>query len=392
MSPQTRKSSLTQRSLALAATAALALSAPLAVAAPAAADANSPSTNGQTNISSILSYDDVVKELKKLEKTSRFGVDAFTLEEAGTKVNKSEQGRDLYVATVGDGPEDVWLQGRIHGNEPYGSDSLLTLLKDLGTNGSPEYQLLREKFTFHIIPMYNPDGSEANIRHTILRDPVTGEPELGANNKEQRVDLNRDWTETGFVANESLAYYEYWTMVDPDFGVDVHHQGLKKQWGTDNDVTLSLGISLAPGGPTLPGIKNGEYDVLTRQMQVHVYDQLSKYGNINIDRYQVGNGQEIDIKGGVVSAMMLGLNYQGMNPEGHSNPVVFFETSGNTSEGSLGQKSRGALVRQNVLALKELLLGMADGSVQKVDADRWEEIPHQPVTGYQTDYAGIIQK
>lgn len=379
-----------RRRLAAVVTAAsLMLAAPAGVA-PAMASANFPSPNGQTNISSILTYADVQKELQKLERTSRFNVDVFTLAEAGTSVNTSEQGRDLYVATVGTGPEDVWLQGRIHGNEPYGTESLLTLLKDLGSNGSPDYNLLREKYTFHIIPMYNPDGSEANIRQTILWDDLTGSPELGANGREQRIDLNRDWTEAGFAANESLAFYEYWTMVKPDFGVDIHHQGLKQQWDTGDDVTLSLGISLAPGGPTLPGLADGTYDVLTRQMMVHVFDELSKYGSINIDRYQVGDGLEIDIKGGVVSAMMLGLDYQGLNPEGHSNPVVFLETSGNTSDGSLGQKARGKSVRQNVLALEELLIGMATGEVQQEDPERWDEIPHQPTTGYQTDYAGII--
>ncbi|MNW24694.1 Zinc carboxypeptidase [compost metagenome] len=389
--PDPRKSSLSKRSIALGA-AVFAVVAPLGLAAPANADANFPSPNGETNISSILSYQDTVKELQKIESNSRFDVDAFTLQEAGTQVSESEQGRDLYVATAGHGPEDVWLQGRIHGNEPYGTDSLLTLLKELGANGSADYDLLREKYTFHFIPMYNPDGSEENVRQTILWDQETNAPQLDAKGNQQRVDLNRDWTLEGFVANESLAYYEYWTMVDPAFGVDVHHQGLKKEWGTGDDVTLSLGISLAPGGPTLPGIENGAYDVLTRQMQVHVYDELSKYGAFNIDRYQVGDGMEIDIKGGVVSAMMLGLNYRGLNADGHRNPVVFFETSGNSSDGSLGQKSRGKLIRQNVLALKELLLGMASGEVQQEDPERWEEIPHQPVTGYQTDYAGLVQK
>jgi hypothetical protein len=385
----TERSHRRSRLAAVVTAASLMLAAPVGVA-PAMADANFPSPEGQTNISSILTYADVEKELKKLEKTSRFNVDVFTLAEAGTSVSTSEQGRDLYVATVGTGPEDVWLQGRIHGNEPYGTDSLLTLLKDLGTNGSADYDLLRDKYTFHIIPMYNPDGAEANIRHTLLWDDVTGSPELGENGREQRIDLNRDWTENGFAAKDSLAFYEYWTMVDPAFGVDIHHQGLKKEWETGDDVTLSLGISLAPGGPTLPGLEGGDYDVLTRQMLVHVYDELSKYGSINMDRYQVGNGMEIDIKGGVVSAMMLGLDYQGLNPEGHTNPVVFFETSGNTSDGSLGQKARGKSVRQNVLALKELLLGMATGEVQQEDPERWEDIPHQPVTGYQTDYAGNI--
>lgn len=366
------------RTIGVAAAAALALAAPLAAGAPAVADANFPSPNGNTNLASMLDYADLVAELEKLEQTSRFGLDAFTLAEAGTAVNTSESGRDLYVATVGSGPENVWLQGRIHGNEPYGTDSLLAVLKELGTNGSPDWQLLRDSYTFHVIPMYNPDGSELNIRHTVLQDGT-----------EKRIDLNRDWGVGKFEAAESEGYYEYWTMVDPAFAVDVHHQGLKTERGDGDEVTLSLGVSLAPGGPTLPGIQGGAYDVLTRQMQVHVFDELSKYGYINIDRYDVGRGIEIDIKGGVVSAMMLGLNHDGLNPEGHSNPAIFFETSGNTNDGSLGQKARGKSIKQNVLALQELLVGMATGEVQQEDPARWDEIPHAPVTAYQTD-SGVI--
>ncbi|MEF3404687.1 M14 family zinc carboxypeptidase [Agromyces sp. CCNWLW203] len=367
-----------RRSITLAAAAALALAAPLAAGSPALADANFPSPNGNTNTASIADYADLVAELDKLEATSRFGLDTFTLAEAGTAVNTSETGRDLYVATVGNGPEAVWLQGRIHGNEPYGTESLLAVLKELAANGSPEWQLLRETYTFHVIPMYNPDGSELNIRHTVLQDGT-----------EKRIDLNRDWGVGKFEAAESEAFYEYWTMVDPAFAIDIHHQGLKTERGDGDEVTLSLGVSLAPGGPTLPGIQGGAYDVLTRQMQVHVFDELSKYGYINIDRYDVGRGIEIDIKGGVVSAMMLGLDHDGLNPEGHSNPAIFFETSGNTSDSSLGQKARGKSIKQNVLALQELLVGMATGEVQQEDPARWDEIPHAPVVGYQTD-TGVI--
>ncbi|WP_028280154.1 M14 family zinc carboxypeptidase [Arthrobacter sp. H5] len=378
---------LVQRT-AMAAAAALAL--PLFVSGSASADANFPSPGGNTNTASILTYEDTIKELTKLEQNSKNAVDVFTLEEAGTQVNKSEQGRDLYVATVGDGPEDVWVQGRIHGNEPYGAESILSLLKDLGTNGSAEYQEIRDAFTIHFIPMYNPDGSELNIRQTVLWDDATDQPLLDASGREQRIDLNRDWVADKFQARESLAFYEYWTMVDPAYGIDIHHQGLKQEFGTGDDVTLSLGISLAPGGPTLPTLAGGAYDVLTRQMHGYVFQELSGYGFINMDRYQVGGDLEIDIKGGVVSAMMLGLNHQGLNPEGHSNPVVFFETSGNTSDGSLGQKARGKSIQQNILAMKTLLLGLANGEVQNVDPEVWEEIPHAPVSGYSTDYAGVI--
>lgn len=366
------------RTTAIAAAAAFAVAIPFTAGAPALADANFPSPDGNTNIASIVTYDDLIAELERIEKTSRFGVDVFTLAEAGTEVSESEQGRDLYVATVGEGDEHVWLQGRIHGNEPYGTESLLAVLKDLGTNGSADWELLRDTYTFHVIPMYNPDGSEMNIRQTILQD-----------GSGKRIDLNRDWGLDKFEAVESLAFYEYWTMVDPAFAIDIHHQGLKREYGTGDEVTLSLGISLAPGGPTLPGIEGGAYDVLTRQMHVHVYDELQRAGYVNMDRYQVGGSLEIDIKGGVVSAMMLGLDYDGLNPEGHSNPAIFFETSGNTSDGSLGQKARGKSIKQNVLALQELLVGMATGEVQQEDPERWEEIPHAPVTGYQTD-TGVI--
>ncbi|GAA1723642.1 M14 family zinc carboxypeptidase [Microbacterium paludicola] len=366
ISPTSRR----RAGIALASTIALGI--PLAAGAPAVADATFPSPEGQTNTSAILTYADLIAALDRIERTSRFGVDVTTLAEVGTAVSTSEQGRDLYVATVGEGAEHVWLQGRIHGNEPYGVDSLLAVLKELSSNGSADWQLLREKYTFHVIPMYNPDGSELNIRHTIIEDG-------------SRIDLNRDWQEGDFLAAESEAFYEYWTMVDPAFAIDIHHQGLKTEYGTGDPVTMSLGISLAPGGPTLPGLEGGAYDVLTRQMHVHAYDELEEVGYTNVDRYQVGGSLEIDIHGGVVSAMMLGLNHDGLNPEGHTNPAIFFETSGNTSEGSLGQKARGKSIQQNVRAIEAVLVGMATGEVQQEDPERWDDIPHAPTTGYQTD-------
>jgi hypothetical protein len=87
--------------------------------------------------------------------------------------------------------------------------------------------------------------------------------------------------------------------------------------------------------------------------------------------------------------MMLGLNYDNINPTHHSNPAIFFETKGNTRDGNLGQKSNGHLIKQNYLGLKSLISGIATGDVQNVDPTRWEEIPAYPLAGYQTD-SGII--
>ncbi|REJ05958.1 hypothetical protein DY023_08480 [Microbacterium bovistercoris] len=144
---------------------------------------------------------------------------------------------------------------------------------------------------------------------------------------------------------------------------------------------MSLGISLAPSGPTLPGIRGGEYDIKARQLQGHVYSELKKYGYVNIDRYSVGGPREIDIKGGVTSAAMLGLNHNGLNPTGHSHPMVFFETYG----GSIGQKSRGKAVKQNVLGVESLLGGLVEGEVWNTDPMIWHSIPHEAYIGYLTD-------
>jgi hypothetical protein len=331
-----------------------------------------PSTNGETNISSIVTYEEMIKKLNNLENKSKGKVDVFTLDDYG----KSEQGNSIYVAKVGDGPKKIWVQAQIHGNEKLVTEAALQMLKTLSSNGSADIKTILEESTLYVIPMYNPDGAIMNIRHTKLTE----------NNK--YIDLNRDWALDKFEAKESQVVYSYWADVQPDFAIDLHHQGFKTVYGTNESTSFSLGISLAPDGPTLPSIKDGLYNMVTKQMQGYVYDAIKDYGYTHIDRYQVGGEDkyEIDIRGGVVSAMMLGINYNGLNPEGHSNPAIFFETKGNTSDGSLGQKSNGYLTKQNYHALKALIYGLATDEYLEVDPNHWYDIPAYPTAGYYTDY------
>ena len=373
MFPSTH-SPLTRRAVLAAGVAAV----PLLASHPAFAAGTFPDPGPTVPIQATTGYAEMISELRRIEQSSTYGVTVTTLRELGITPGVSEAGRDLYVATVGTGPTHVWLQGRIHGNEPFGVDTLLTLLSTVGSNGSAGYRAIREALTLHVIPMYNPDGTELNIRQTVLQDGT-----------ERRIDLNRDWALDAFVAAESVAWYTYWTRVKPAFGLDIHHQGLKRDDAGDA-VTMSLGISLAPSGPTLPSVLGGLYDRQTRQMQGHVWTALQRYGFASVDRYSVGTF-EIDIKGGVSSAVMLGLNWNGLNPTGHSHPMVFFETSGNTSAGSIGQKSRGKAIRQNVIGTSELLLGLANGDVWNTDRMIWhEQIPHVGYTGYFADANAII--
>ncbi|WP_257351888.1 M14 family zinc carboxypeptidase [Pseudalkalibacillus decolorationis] len=343
-----------------------------------------PSTNGNDNISSIMTYEEMIEKLSGLEKRSKGKIEVSTLDEYG----KSEQGRSIYVAKAGHGETKVWVQAQIHGDEKLTTEAVMQLLKTLGTSGNPDVKTLFDELTLYVIPMYNPDGSIMNNRETQLMDE-NGDPVSDS----AFVDLNRDWALDGFEANESRVVYEYWANVKPDFAVDLHHQGFKTVYGTNESTSFSLGISLAPDGPTLPSLENGYYNKVTKQMQAYVYDAMTKYGYTHIDQYQVGGEDAkyyIDIRGGVVSAMMLGLNYNNLNPDGHSNPAIFFETKGNTREGNLGQKSNGYLTKQNYLALKELLMGIATGEVHNVNPDHWNDIPAYPAEGYLTDYAGIL--
>lgn len=365
------------KSLVKILTAALILTLAIGSTTFAALQPGGPSTNGNTNINSTLSYTEVVKILKDIEKTSDGRAELFTLDQYG----KSEQGRSIYVAKVGTGSQKIWIQAQIHGNEKLVTEAALQLLKTYAKSGEKDVQQVLKEATLYFIPMYNPDGAEMNIRHTKLAESG------------KLIDLNRDWTLEGFQAVESKVVYAYWADLKPDFAIDLHHQGLKQVYGTNEATSFSLGVSLSPDGPTLPGTG---YNKIAKQMMAYVYDEMKDYGYTHIDRYQVGvdrekgTGYDIDIKGGVVSAMMMGLNYNNLNPVGHSHPAVFFETKGNTSDGSLGQKSNGYLTKQNYLALKSLVYGYVTGEVDKVNEGDWYKIPYYPLAGYMTDYAGNI--
>lgn len=95
--------------------------------------------------------------------------------------------------------------------------------------------------------------------------------------------------------------------------------------------------------------------------------------------------QEVDYRSTVMSGMMLGLNYQSLNPEGHSNPAAFLETSGQFLDGE-----REPLIQQNIIATHAFLSGLASGELYNADPNRWDEIPNPPLRGYSTDYDGVL--
>ncbi|HEU0286545.1 MAG TPA: M14 family zinc carboxypeptidase, partial [Nocardioidaceae bacterium] len=186
----------------------LAASAMLAAGIGGTATAEPPQNPGgpclqddqNVSLSSVAGYADVVQALDRIERTSQGRV---TVASAG----QSGEGRQLLYATVGHGPKTFWLQARIHGNELHSTEAALQIL-DYLDGGSNTARTIRENLTVIVIPMYNPDGAEANIRQSTTPN---------------RIDLNRDWE--NFAQVESVAFWKLWRDTRPELALDLHHMG-----------------------------------------------------------------------------------------------------------------------------------------------------------------------
>jgi len=287
------------------------------------------------NWSAIMTFDEVEAELLNIEQRSK---GLMTLDIAGYTV----EGRPLYIAKLGWGPERMWIQGRIHGNEPLGNDVCLELIKSLL---SKDRRIL-EEMTFWIIPCYNPDGAEH-----FWRGNANG------------VDLNRNWYPS-YSEPESRAFYYAWAEFKPSYAIDLHHQGtyfLQDEEGenTNQMTTFSIGIPVWP-----EFLEEWIWDT-NRMMAVVGYDAVNKLGFCNPSRYPL-----INIHTAVVSTMMLG----SPGPEGEDadwkTAAMFFE-----NRGGIGNKSRGYIIQQMVVGVHAIIDAIAYDELSDVNPDRWDEIP-----------------
>ncbi|WP_199435047.1 M14 family zinc carboxypeptidase [Qaidamihabitans albus] len=293
----------------------------------------------QVSRASVAGYADVVRELDRIERGSGGLVDVAS---AGT----SGEGRDLLYATVGDGPRTFWLQARIHGDELHSTEAVLQVLDRL-TSGSPWARQVREQLTVVVIPMYNPDGAEANIRQSTT--PT-------------RTDLNRDWE--NFVQPESAAFWRLWRDSAPAYALDLHHMSeAPVVAGTDDLNQFQIGArSIAPSRMTEQQWRTN------RAMAMVSVDALSGYGPVNIAKYP-----DIDITNAVLSRMLLG----GTAPAGEQ-PVAGTPTRGAIfyEVRSVGQKSNGQL--ENLFRIPTVaVLGAAAGDeLDSYDVSGYDAVPY----------------
>jgi hypothetical protein len=291
----------------------------------------------QVQLNSVPSYQEVVGQLGSIEQSSQGVVEVRS-------AGRSGEGRELLYATVGHGPDVFWLQARIHGNELHSTEAVLQVLKYLAASGDPVATRIREQLTVIVIPLYNPDGAEANIRQSTT--PL-------------RIDLNRDWEL--FQQPESRAWYALWEQTHPRLALDLHHMGQSPVvQGTNQLNTFQIGArSIDPGRMT-------EQQWLTnRQMALLSVDAVRRLGTGNVARYPL-----IDITNAVISRMLLGgPGPDGSDPQFKTQGAIFYEVR------SVGQKSNGMLEQLFARPTMAVLAAAADGSLYAHPGTGWEDIP-----------------
>jgi hypothetical protein len=322
----------------------LGLALAIGLASPALADPPAGVPGGpciedqqQVQLDSLPSYQEVARQLASIEQSSRGAVEVRS-------AGRSGEGRELLYATVGQGPDVFWLQARIHGNELHSTEAVLQVLKYLAASGDPVATRIRQQLTVIVIPMYNPDGAEANIRQSTT--PL-------------QIDLNRDWEL--FRQPESRAWYALWEQTHPRLALDLHHMGQSPVVeGTNQLNTFQIGArSIDPSRMT------EEQWLTNRQMALLSVDAVQRLGPGNVARYPL-----IDITNAVISRMLLGgPGPDGSDPHFRTQGAIFYEVR------SVGQKSNGMLEQLFVRPTMAVLAAAADGSLYAHPGTGWEDIP-----------------
>lgn len=174
-------------------------------------------------------------------------------------IGKSVSDNPIYVYKNGSGPYRIMMWSQMHGNESTTTKAVLDLFNYLDSEKGKE---LKQKFTFCIIPMLNPDGAKEWTRNN-------------ANN----IDLNRD--SYRLSQPESQVLRQCIEEFKPDLCFNLHDQrtifGVE---GTYNPATISF---LAPSY----NLEKEINDVRKKAMEVivSVNEDLQKYIPNQIGRF-----------------------------------------------------------------------------------------------------------
>ena len=342
-------------------------------------------TEAGNNNDAFVSHDQLTRELERIEQTTRGTVD---VEVAG----HSNEGREIYQARVGTGDTVILVQSQIHGNENHGTEALLSLLKEFGGN-TAEARMIRENVTIVAVPRLNVDGAEHDTRQNAMswEDVVADFPQLAgvepAWNYRESVpgfDVNRDFNpdldyvprpedfpgssaDTGwYITPEARTVRDLYAGLEGEFGtvdyfVDLHNQwSCYSQEGTDNMSPLSISGRFIADPAEFGDWPEFDYDA-SRRANVAVYEALQGQGSSGFGHLTL-YPQDINLPGTALGSFAL-----------RGSATVLFETSSQTQYD--GQKRNGFLTKQVEIGLRGLVTAVADGSIETLDPDSYEDIP-----------------
>ncbi|WP_226654851.1 M14 family zinc carboxypeptidase [Guptibacillus hwajinpoensis] len=350
-------------------------------------------------ISGFISHAELSKKLQQIDRNSQGQVN---VEVAGY----SNQGREIYKATVGSGEKVILVQSEIHGNEKTGTAALLNLLQQLGSN-SPEAKKIRSEVTIVAMPMINPDATELNRRGNDMSwsEVVNDFPQLSSAspswnyytytnqywdyasnpgfdvNRDFNPDLNyvpqpddfpNDSSNPGwYITPEAQTVRDVYKGLLNEFGkvdvfVDLHHQGEYFVEGTDDKVTLSISGDFVPDPNSEEGAKYREYadtydGDFSKQLNVAAYNALQERGNSPFDHITL-YPQDLDLPGTALGSFAL-----------NGSGAVLFEVTGQTQ--SYGQKENGRLIKAVEIGLYGIINGVTSGDVYEIDPNAYDDIP-----------------
>lgn len=335
----------------------------------------------------FVNHTQLTSALERIERTTDGVVD---VEVAG----QSNQGRDIYLARVGEGDTVVFVQSQIHGNEMHGTEALLALLQQWGGT-SPEAQAIREQVTIVAIPRLNVDGGERDTRQNEMTwaDVVADFPQLAgvqpAWNYNARVggfDVNRDFNpdldyvpqpadfpgnsaDTGwYITPEAQTVREVYRDLENEFGTVDYFVDLHNQWSCyatedlENMSPLSISAKFIDDPAEFGDWPKFDMDA-SKRANVAVYESLQGHG-------QSGYGdltlypQDTNLPGTALGSFAL-----------RGSAVVLFETSSQTQYD--GMKRNGMLRKQIEIGLGGLVQSVADGSIASLDPAAYDQIPER---------------
>ena len=285
------------------------------------------------------SYAELTAALRRIEQRSGGRIEVRSI---GT----TNEGRDIWAATVGTGETDVLYITQQHGDEPLGTEAALKLLQHLATSGSAAVDEILRELTLTIVVRANPDGAERFQRQNVDPDCSGAFCLRGVG-----YDINRYHDPSLAPGDnpvpEAAAIQRLYAELQPAIVVDHHHQESYVDANGDM-ITASL------FWPNAPGVDADVVDA-SKQVTRLIFDTLMPFGYANVSQYP--------------GTPLPGIARNAYGLLGSASVLV--EVRGLI----LGQKSSGKLIRTFYEAMWAVLTAAADGSLYDIDPSLADQIP-----------------